>query len=160
MTMLKPPARAALLAAALFLPALAWAEEPAPRTTTSQQVRTEISQAFDAVGSYAVQERDQAQAHARKAMARLDTEIERRQEALREAWGEMDVTARDRARATLRDLQQARNRLGERYGALESGADSAWDGLRAGFSNAYADLKRIWVRDDADNGPATTGTDK
>lgn len=156
--------RTTLLAAALALPSFAWAEtsgasaptDPAvkveidttPGMTTTQEVRDEIGDAFAAVGDYAAQERKQALASAREAMQQLDAEIDRRQEALRENWADLSAAARERGRATLRDLQQARYRIGERYGALEAGADSAWDDLKQGFVDAYGQLKAYWTEED------------
>jgi hypothetical protein len=35
-------------------------------------------------------------------------------------------------------MRQARNRLGERYGALQSGTSNAWDELKTSFSEAWA----------------------
>jgi len=150
-TVLQTPTRAALLAAGIALaapvlaaPAFAAGGDDTPGLTTSQEVRKEISQAVDAVGDYAAQERRQALSSARAAMERLDAELDRRQDALRENWNDMSAAAREEARAAMRDLRQARNRLGERYGALEAGADSAWDELTEGFVEAYRDLSELW----------------
>ena len=65
---------------------------------------------------------------------------------MRENWAEMSDAARETAEARLRDLRQARNRLGERYGALESGASSAWDELKTGFSDAWAPFRKRGAR--------------
>jgi hypothetical protein len=150
-TMLQPPTRTALVAVGIALaapvlasPAFAAGGDDTPGLTTSQEVRKEISQAVDAVGDYAAQERRQALSSARAAMERLDAELDRRQDALRENWNDMSASAREEARAAMRDLRQARNRLGERYGALEAGADSAWDELTEGFVQAYRDLSKHW----------------
>jgi len=139
--------RAAALATLLAVPAAAQSTDT---LTTAEEVRTEISQAMDAIAAYSEQERDLALAEAREALDRLDAEIERREQALRENWAEMSDAARETAQAWLRDLRQARNRLGERYGALESGASSAWDELRAGFSDAWTAFSEAWSAADTD----------
>ena len=139
--------RAAGLAALLAMPAAA--QDPGA-LTTADEVRAEISDAMDAVAAYAEQERDQALTEAREALTRLDAEIERREQALRENWSEMSDAARETAEARLRDLRQARNRLGERYGALEAGASSAWDELRTGFADAWAAFFEAWSAADKD----------
>ncbi|WP_397544253.1 sll1863 family stress response protein [Roseovarius salis] len=133
--------RAAGLAALLAMPAAA---QETDALTTADEVRAEISDAMDAIAAYSEQERDQALAEAREALNRLDAEIERREQALRENWSEMSDAARETAEARLRDLRQARNRLGERYGALESGASSAWDELKTGFSDAWTAFSEAW----------------
>ncbi|RDC68002.1 hypothetical protein DLJ49_20560 [Rhodovulum sp. 12E13] len=141
--------RAAGLAALLAMPAAA--QDP-DALTTADEVRAEISDAMDAIAAYSEQERDQALAEAREALNRLDAEIERREQALRENWSEMSDAARETAEARLRDLRQTRNRLGERYGALESGASSAWDELKTGFSDAWGAFSEAWsAADDASN---------
>ncbi|TDX26874.1 hypothetical protein [Rhodovulum visakhapatnamense] len=142
--------RAAGLAALLAMPAAA---QESDALTTADEVRAEISDSMDAIAAYSEQERDQALAEAREALNRLDAEIERREQALRENWSEMSDAARETAEARLRDLRQARNRLGERYGALASGASSAWDELKTGFSDAWTALSEAWsaADDDASN---------
>jgi len=139
--------RAVGLAAILAVPAAA---QDTDELTTADEVRSEISEAMDAIASYTEQERDQALAEAREVLMRLDAEIERREQALRENWSEMSIAARETAEARLRDLRQARNRLGERYGALESGASNAWDELKAGFSDAWNDFSEEWSAADTD----------
>ncbi|MCF3974701.1 hypothetical protein [Paracoccus salsus] len=140
--------RVAGVAALLALPAAA---QDAESLTTADEVRAEISEAMDAIGSYSEQEREQALAEAREALDRLDAEIDRREQALRENWAEMSEAARKTAEARLRDLRQARNRLGERYGALESGASSAWDELKTGFSDAWGAFSEAWSAADEDS---------
>jgi hypothetical protein len=138
---------AASIAAMAAMPAAA---QDADARTTADEVRAEITEAMDAVAAYSGQERDEALAEAREAFARLDAEIERRDQALRESWTTMSDAARDTAGARLRDLRRARNRLAERYGALESGADSAWDELAAGFSDAWTAFVEAWTAADED----------
>lgn len=135
------------LVALLAIPAAAQGSGP---LTTADEVRTEISDAMDAIAAYSEQERNQALTEAREALNRLDAEIERREQALRENWAEMSDTAREASQERLRDLRQARNRLGERYGALESGASSAWDELKSGFSDAWNAFSEAWTAADED----------
>ncbi len=139
--------RAGLIAAVLAVPAAAQDNDA---QTTTEEVRAEVSQAMDAIASYSAQERDQALAEAREALDRLDAEIERREQALRENWAEMSDAGRETAQARLQDLRQARNRLGERYGALESGASSAWGELKSGFSDAWGAVSEAWSAADED----------
>jgi chromosome segregation ATPase len=139
--------RAAALAALLAMPAAA---QDAGGQTTADEVRAEISDAMDAVATYSAQERDEALAEARAALDRLDAEIEAREQALREGWAEMSDTARDTARARLQDLRAARNRLGERFGALQAGTTSAWDEVQAGFTDAWEAFSEAWSAADDD----------
>jgi ElaB/YqjD/DUF883 family membrane-anchored ribosome-binding protein len=136
---------------------LAVATGPAPAQeedalTTAQEVRSEISEAMEAVGDYSAQERDEALTRAEAALDRLDAEIARREQALREEWSEMSADAREAARARLENLREARNELGERYGALQAGTSDAWDELTAGFSGAWEAFSDAWTS--ADEAPA------
>jgi len=137
----------AAVVAAFALPAVA---QDAGAMTTTDEVRAEISQAMESVAAYSGQERDQALAKARAALTRLDAEIERREEGMRENWAEMSDAARETARAGLEEMREARNGLSERYGALATGASGAWDELKTGFSDAWGVFSEAWS--DADEG--------
>ena len=132
---------AAAMALSFAIPAAAQEEEP---LTTPDEVRTEISEAMEAVADYSAQERDAALTEAREALDRLDAEIERREQALRENWADMSDAARENARERLNDLREARNELGERYGALQAGTRDAWEELRAGFADAWSTFSDAW----------------
>jgi chromosome segregation ATPase len=132
---------AAAVALSFAIPAAAQEEEP---LTTPDEVRTEISEAMEAVADYSAQERDAALTEAREALDRLDAEIERREQALRENWADMSDAARESARERLNDLREARNELGERYGVLQAGTRDAWEELRAGFADAWSAFSDAW----------------
>jgi chromosome segregation ATPase len=142
--------RVGALAAGIAAFALPAAAQDTGALTTTDDVRTEISQAMEAIAAYSEQERDQALAAARAALTRLDAEIDRREEAMRVNWAEMSDATRDSARARLMDLREARNRLSERYGALETGASGAWDELKTGFSAAWGAFSEAWTAADED----------
>ncbi len=118
--------------------------------TTTEDVRAEISQAMEAIAAYSEQERDEALAAAREALDRLDAEIARREETLRENWADMSDAAQDAGRAQLHNLRQARNELGERFGALQESTGSAWDELKAGFANAWETFSDLWDNSDSE----------
>lgn len=123
------------------------AESPAG-LTTEEEVRSEVSEAMVAVANYAEQERDAALTQAQSALVQLDAAIEAREQDLREGWSDMTDEAQDAARARMKDLRDARNVLGERYGALEAGSAGAWVELKDGFGNAWDAFIEAW--DNAD----------
>ena len=137
-----------LLASAVVCVALPALAQDNTVMTTSDEVRTEISEAMDAIAAYSEQESDQALTEAREALNRLDAEIARREQALRENWAEMTEAARETAQARVQDLREARNRLGERFGALEAGTSSAWNELKEGFSDAWSTFSDAWTAAD------------
>lgn len=140
------------LAAALTAgaaPVLASETEP---FVTAKEVRTEISESMEAIADYTAQERKQAVAEAKEAMNKLDAEIDRRGQALRENWAEMSASARATAEDGIEELQAARNELGERYGALKAGTADAWDELKADFADAWNSFAETWETADKDAG--------
>src|SRR6056297_681135 len=86
--------RAASIAALLATPAAA---QDTSALTTAEEVRTEISEAMDAIAAYSEQERAQALTEAREALTQLDAEIERREQAMRDNWADMSGAARKTA---------------------------------------------------------------
>jgi len=136
---------AAAIALAAATPALAQDDDG---LMTTKELKAEISEAMEAVAAYSEQERDQALTTAREAMTRLDAEIERREQALRENWADMTETARDEASDRMADLREARNALSERYGALKAGTSSAWGELKAGFADAWTAFSGVWSDED------------
>lgn len=136
---------AAILATSLAATTVALAaQDQEAATISADQVQEEAAQAMQALANYTAQERDQALSAARKAMQQLDQQIDQREDALRDQWADMSTAAREQAKATLAQLRQTRNALGERYGALESGMDSAWNELRDGFTSAYEAVVEAW----------------
>lgn len=136
--------RGATTGAAIVLAGLPAVAQDNDAMTTTKEVRAEISEAMDAVADYSEQESDQALSEAQEALNKVDAELERHQQALRENWAEMSDSAREEARERLRDLRSARNALGERFGALKSGTDSAWDELKSGFADAWTAFSEAW----------------
>lgn len=141
---------AAALALASATPALAQDDDG---LMTTKELKAEISEAMAAVAEYSEQERDQALTTAQEAMTRLDAEIARREQALRENWADMTEAAREEASARMTDLRAARNTLSERYGALKAGTSSAWDELKTGFADAWTAFSGVWT-DDTGEGSA------
>lgn len=144
---------AAVTFAALPLPAQQTTQDSLQdnaAVTSAEEVRAEISDAIDAIAAYSEQQSEQAVTEARAALDRLDAEIEAREQAFREGWADMSDEARDTARDQLQNLRAARNRLGERFGALQAGTTSAWDELKAGFADAWAGFKEAWSGTDDD----------
>lgn len=119
-------------------------------TTTMEDVRAEVSEAMEAIAEYSEKERDEALVAAREALDRLDTEIARREETLRENWADMTDAAQDAGREQLNSLRQARNEMGERFGALQESTSSAWDELNAGFTNAWDSFPDLWENSDSE----------
>ena len=140
--------RGSVIAAVLACATLPAVAQGTDDMTSAQEVRAEISEAMETIAAFSEQESEQAITEARAALDRLDVEIEQREEALRGGWADMSEDARATARAKLRDLREARNRLGERFGAIQAGTNSAWYEVQAGFSDAWTASSDAWSASD------------
>ncbi|MTI00081.1 hypothetical protein [Roseibium sp. RKSG952] len=130
----------------------------APDTGNNQQissgeVKQELQEAIAAVNTYSAQERDKAVTAAKEAMAKLDVEIAQQQEQLRDNWAQMSAAAKQQASEKIAQLQTARNNLSEKYGALQVGAQNAWDQLKTGFTSAYEEVVKAWEASDESDSP-------
>ena len=52
-------------------------------------------------------------------------------------WGQMDQSARKKARASLKALRKQRNEVAEWYGGLKHSSSNAWEDVKKGFLNSY-----------------------
>lgn len=139
------------LSIGLMAHGMAWAQSDDP--ITIDDVQAELSDVYTAIARYSVQERDEALEAAETLLDRIDAEIDVLENRARENWADMSQAARDKTSGALHDLRSRRNRLGEMYGAMTRGADSAWDEMVYGLGRAWDELKAAWTVavDDANN---------
>lgn len=121
-----------------------WSQESADHTTSIEEVQSETSEAFQAIGEYSIDQRDIAFSKIEQTMARIDDEIDALENRSRENWSEMTDEAKEQRATALRELRARRNELSERYGELKHGAETAWDELQEGFSDAWEALSDAW----------------
>ena len=124
-----------MLAAALAFPAHA-AETENDRTTAAE-VREEMSDAAEAIGSYAADKRDEAVTQAEAALDVLDARIQALEARIDAKWEKMDQAAREQARRTLQTLRQQRVEAAEWYGGLQASTAEAWELMKAVVTGAY-----------------------
>jgi hypothetical protein len=129
--------------AVLLLPCLGSAQKT-EGAASLDEVQAELSEAFDAIGRYSAQERDEAIAALDRTLVRIDAEIERVERRVRNEWSEMSQAARADAAGALRTLRSQRNRLSEARGALAHGVGAAWDDLVDGVRNGWTALESAW----------------
>jgi exonuclease VII large subunit len=130
----------------------AQAAETAKPDASAAEVRKEINEAMDAIARYSVTKRDEAVERANRALSKLDVELERRQQELRQRWNKMSESARAEARNTSDELERRRRELAEWYGGMKHGAQNAWEEIKSGFSRAYGELKKAWQRSEDEMG--------
>jgi hypothetical protein len=65
----------------------------------------------------------------------------------------MSEQARQKASSTTKELKQKRTELAEWYGGLKHGSKNAWEEIKAGFSQAYTEMKKAWENADNQKSP-------
>jgi len=120
---------------------------------TVEQIQSELSDAFAAIGAYTMQERDEALDLARTSLGRVDHEIDVLEQQVRENWHAMTQDAQEETSQAMRTLRERRNRIGELYGAMTNGTEAAWGEMKHGFAKAWEALKSAWS-DAAENARA------
>ena len=130
-----------LLAVAAAAPVVA-NNQKADSETTFTEVRQETRDLVTTLKSYGADQRNEAVHAAKNALFRLDNRMRDFQFLIDARWDDMNQTARSKARASLRSLQQQRVELAEWYGGLKSDSGAAWNEIKQGFSNAFSEINR------------------
>jgi chromosome segregation ATPase len=112
---------------------------------TREEMNQEISEAIAAIKGYSVEQRDRALEEARAMMDKLDARIARLEDSLQNDWNELSQATREQTNDSLRALRKKRNALSEWYGGLAQSSGEAWEEVKDGFSQAYADLQESWA---------------
>lgn len=149
------PIAAPALAIALSMSTpLAAATNKTDETVRAADVRAEIAETVDTIGEYTAKQRDVAIASAEKLLADIDAALDRYENGLRENWDDLTEETKKKTRAAMEKLRQERNELADTVNEMKSGADSAWDDLVAGFSDAWDELEESW--EETDNASSTS----
>lgn len=131
------------VAALLALSPPTWAQSD-DDATRLEDVQAEFSEAFDAIGDYSADQRDEALDAIDATLGRIDDRIDDLEQRVRNQWSEMSEATQENTSAALSALRERRNRLSEAFGALSQGAGTAWQDLLAGVRTGWADLERAW----------------
>lgn len=132
-----------ILFIAVFLPSTAVAQDTRSETSFAE-VKQESRDLVRAMKNYSSDQRDDAVDAATQALFKLDNRIRDLEYRIDNRWNDMTDSARDRARESLRALQQQRVEIAEWYGGLKSDSGDAWDDLKQGFAKAYGEINRGW----------------
>lgn len=111
---------------------------------TAEEVQAELDEAFETIGEYSAEQREEALAAVRETLDEIDSEIARLEQRARENWADMSEATQEQTRETLEELRDRRNRLSEAYGAMRQGTQSAWDEVQEGVASAWSELKDAW----------------
>ncbi|QEW06419.1 sll1863 family stress response protein [Nitrincola iocasae] len=113
---------------------------------TTQDIQTETRELIETLQQYSVEQRDEAVNATEQMLESLDQRIDVLQRRIDNNWDEMSDEARQTTRDNMRALREQRNKLSEWYGGLKNSTDSAWDQMKAGFSDAYSSMSNAWEK--------------
>jgi ElaB/YqjD/DUF883 family membrane-anchored ribosome-binding protein len=114
--------------------------------TATEKIKEEGTDIARTIKSFTVKQRDEAVRKAKEALADIDTRIDRMESRFDKKWNQMDESAREKARATMRYLRHQRTEVAEWYGSLKHSSAAAWKDVKKGFSKSYEDLKAAFMK--------------
>lgn len=132
----------ALLILLFCVSSLSFASQHEHEKTKMEDVKKEMSQTYDEMKTYTLEQRDEAVAAAKKKLKTLDANIDATEQKLERGLETMSSKARQETRQTLRDLRQQREKLAEWYGGMVHSSAEAWDEVKKGFADSYDRLKQ------------------
>jgi peptidoglycan hydrolase CwlO-like protein len=92
---------------------VSFAAQTSTRETGTKDVKEKVTESAQAIEKYSVDQRDEAVKKAKAALDDLDARIDSLESQLNNKWGQMDQSARKKARATLTALGKQRNEVAE-----------------------------------------------
>lgn len=120
--------------------------------TSVEEVKKETQELLQTLNAYTVEQKDEAVHRTKEALDDLDRRIDALERDVDESWEKMDKTAREKARASLKELRRQRTQLAQWYGSLKSSTGDAWEHMKKGFSDAYKDLNDAWEKSEKEFG--------
>ncbi len=109
---------------------------PAQGQTSAKDVARKGSEAGEAIRDYAVEQKDDAVAHAKKLARDLDGRIKELEGQASKQAGEAKVKSQD----VMKDLKAKRVTVSRKLTGLSKASKASWDEAKNGFANAYRDL--------------------
>lgn len=109
--------------------------------TSADEVKTEMSEAADALGNYSVEQKDAAMAHAKAKIDELNTKIDAYEEKMKGKWGETKTATSENYDKSIAALKEQRDSLVQWYDKMHDASPEAWEEVQKGFSDSYSALK-------------------
>lgn len=107
---------------------------------TSAELQESIAETYALLKRYTIEQRDEAMAAMEQQLERLDARISELQDRLDNDWEDMSRTARKQTRETLDRLRRQREEVAEWYGGMRHSSAKAWEDVKQGFAESYANL--------------------
>ncbi|MBN1541133.1 hypothetical protein JW992_03235 [candidate division KSB1 bacterium] len=112
-------------------------EKAAAKKASMENIKQEAQDLVSAIGSYGVEQREEAITKLGTAVDDMESRIQTLQQRLEEKSAQMDEQARETAEAELDELREHQKKLATRYEELKSGSADAWEQMKSGFLEAY-----------------------
>lgn len=106
-----------------------------------KDMTTKVEAAVEAIKNYSIVQKDEAIKSAKTTLEDLDARLKQMEDRLDEEWNQMDNTARDTARTSIRSLHEQRTDLADWYGQLKQSSAVAWQQVKQGFVSSYEMLR-------------------
>jgi len=126
--------------------------ETSNEKTSIEEIKQETQDLLQALKAYTVDQRDEAIHETKAALNNLDKRIDALETRVDERWDKMDKAAREKARASLKELRKQRTQVAEWYSSLKSSTVDAWEHMKKGFSDAYRALHDAWEKSEKEFG--------
>ncbi len=114
---------------------------PTVEKSTAENLQQEVSETAESIKKYTVEQRDEAVAEAKKQMNELDARIEHWQNQLDAKRDQMSQSAQENWQASIKNLQEQRNKLSEWFGGMKHSSVDTWENIKKGFSQAYSSVE-------------------
>lgn len=112
----------------------------APERTSIEDVQRETRELAETVAEYGEDQRDEVAREFESAMSEVDRRLAEFESDVQENWDSLSEEARREARQDLQMLETRRAELAEAYDELKSDSGAAWEEIKNGFTEAYADI--------------------
>ena len=112
----------------------------APERTSIEDVQRETRELAETVAEYGEDQRDEVAREFESAMSEVDQRLQAFESDVQENWDSLSEEARREARQDLAMLETSRAELAQAYGELKSDSGAAWEEIKNGFTEAYADI--------------------
>lgn len=106
-----------------------------------KDMTAKVEAAAEAIKNYSVAQKDEAIKSAKTTLEDLDARLKQMEDRLDKEWNQMDSTARNTARTSIRTLHEQRTELADWYGQLKQSSAAAWQQVKQGFVNSYEMLR-------------------
>ena len=143
--------RAGILVGMLLITPFCYGETSSDKTSI-KEVKKETQDLLQTLNAYTVEQKDEAVSKTKVALDDLDKRIDALGKDIDKSWDSMDEAAREKARASLKELRKMQAQVAEKYSSMKNSTADAWKNMKKGFSDAYTDLADAWEKSEKEFG--------